>query len=74
VLVYSATLLNAPYIQIAPALEATQSALAADLLHCNAVGAFTAGVRVPVQLPPVSCLLQTITEGTDAAVPTCTSS
>ena len=49
VLVYSATLLNAPYIQTAPALQATQSALAADLLQCNTVGAFTAGACVPVQ-------------------------
>ena len=46
VLVYSATLLNAPYVQAAPALQATQSALAADLLQCNAVGAFTAGAHV----------------------------
>ena len=43
VLVYSATLLNAPWIQTALALQATQTALAADLLQCNAVGAFTAG-------------------------------
>ncbi len=43
VLVYSATLLNAPWIQTAAAMQATQTALAADLLHCDVVGAFTAG-------------------------------
>ena len=44
VLVYSATLLNAPWTQTAAAMQATQTALAADLLHCDVVGAFTAGV------------------------------
>ena len=43
VLVYSATLLNAPWIQTAAAMQATQMALAADLLQCDVVGAFTAG-------------------------------
>ena len=43
VLMWSATLLNAPWVQTAAAMQATQTALAADLLHCDVVGAFTAG-------------------------------